>query len=176
MEIFVSAQIRIKTCMNQSNRQAPYGSILLLLLIGAAATVSALWLVDHRQAVPNSEVIIAVLVGVFFMSFTWAFLRYLRWRDKTRATIVTLPSQVNPADLEGTVYGMIPGREYQVMKSFTDHYGNAFERGERLQFQQRHFLPYHGGHTIVFKERALYLHDDQNREILDHFSEYIILV
>jgi hypothetical protein len=78
-------------------------------------------------------------------------------------------------DVEGTVYGLLPGREYRVLKSFKDYYGNAFERGERLRFKERHFLPYHGGYTIVFEEKALYLQEDQNREILDHFSEYIAL-
>jgi hypothetical protein len=84
-------------------------------------------------------------------------------------------SQSNP-NPDGTVYGMIPGREYQVMKSFTDHYGNTFEKGERLRFKQRHFLPYHGGHTIVFEGRTLHMQEEQNSEILDHFLEYIVLI
>jgi len=162
--------------MNQSNRQVPCASILFLLLIGAGAAAIAFWLVDHRQALPNSGIIIAVSPGVFFVSFTWAFMRYLHWRDKGRAaTITTAPSQPDP-DLEGTVYGMMPEREYQVMRSFKDHYGNSFEQGEILRFKQRHFLPYHGGHTIVFDGRPLYLQEDQNREILDNFSEYIALI
>ena len=78
--------------------------------------------------------------------------------------------------LTGTVYGLLPEREYQVMKSFTDHYGNAFEQGERLRFKQHQFLPYHGGHTVVFDGKTLYLQEDQNSEILDHFSEYIALI
>jgi hypothetical protein len=161
--------------MNQSDQRLPCLSILLLLLIGAGASAVAFWLVDHRQVVPNAGVVIAGLVGVFFVSYTWALFQYLRWRDKRRAAVrVSVPFQANP-DLAGTVYGMIPERQYQVMKSFTDHYGNAFEKGERLRFKQRHFLPYHGGHTIVFEGRALYLQEDQNREILDHFSEYIAL-
>lgn len=158
--------------MKQSKQQLPYVSILFLLLIGTAATVLAFWLLDHRLAVPNSGVLIAIFIGVFFVSYTSAFVRLLRWRDKNRIAVVNMPVQSNP-DLEGTVYGMTPGREYQVMKSFTDHYGNPFEQGERLRFKQRHFLPYHGGHTILFEERALYLQEDQNQEILDHFSEYI---
>ena len=82
----------------------------------------------------------------------------------------------NRSDSNGTIYGLMPGREYLVLKSFTDHYGNAFERGERLHFKQRHFLPYHGGHTIIFEEKSLYLQEDLNQEILDHFSEYIVLI
>lgn len=148
-------------------------SVLFLFLIGGCAIAFAFWLIDHRRAVPNSGVIIAVLAGVFFVSLTWAFLRYLRWRDKSRAVMaINMPVGVDP-NLAGTVYGMIPEREYQVMKSFTDHYGNSFEQSERLRFKQRHFLPYHGGHTIVFDGKTLYLQEEQNSEILDHFSEYI---
>lgn len=162
--------------MNQSNKRLPCVSIFLLLFIGAGATAIAFWLIDHRQAVPNSGVVIAALVGVFFVSCTWALFRYLRWRDKSRASVtVSVPSQPDP-NLQGTVYGMIPEREYEVVKSFTDHYGNEFKQGERLRFKQRHFLPYHGGHTIVFEGRTLYLQEDQNSEILDDFSEYIALV
>ncbi len=80
------------------------------------------------------------------------------------------PSQ---ADLTGTVYGLQPEHEYQVLRSFTDFYGNTFEQGQRLHFKQRHFLPYDGGHTIVFAERPLYLQEDRNREVLDHFAKYI---
>lgn len=165
----------MQTPMNQSNRRLPCVSVLFLLFIGACVIALGFWLIDHRLAIPNSNVAIAVLAGVFFVSFTWAFLRYLQWRGKGRSEVMSVPLQSNP-DLEGTVYGMIPGRDYQVMKSFTDHYGNAFEQGERLRFKQRHFLPYHGGHTIVFEERALYLQEEQNQEILDHFSEYIALI
>lgn len=161
--------------MNPSNQRQPCVSVLSLLLIGAGATALAFWLIDHRQSVPNSAVIITVLAVVFFVSYTWAFLRYLRWRDQRRVTMVSMPFQSDPK-LEGTVYGLMPGREYQIMKSFMDHYGNAFEQGERLRFKQRHFLPYHDGHTILFDERTLYLQEEQNREILDHFSDYIVLI
>jgi Domain of unknown function (DUF3601) len=161
--------------MHQFNQRPPYVSILFLLVVGAAATATAFWLVDHRQAVPSSGPMIAVLIGLFFGSYLWAFFRYLGWRDKGRATRTSTPSQPDPA-LEGTVYGMMPGREYQVMRPFMDHYGNLFEQGERLRFKQRHFLPYHGGHTILFEERALYLQEDQNTEILDHFLDYFALI
>jgi hypothetical protein len=161
--------------MNPSNQRLPCVSIFFLLWIGISASAAAFWLIDHRLAVPNSGIVIVVLVGVFFVSCTWALFRYLRWRDQRRAIVpVSGPVQPDP-NLEGTIYGMIPDREYQVMKSFTDHYGNAFEQGERLRFKQRHFLPYHGGHTVVFEGKSLYLQEDQNREILDHFSEYIAL-
>ena len=145
------------------------------MFIGAGAMISAFRLADSLQVLPNPGVALAVSIGVFFVAWTGALLLYLNWRDKSRASIVNLPGQPDP-HLEGTVYGMIPEREYQVMKSFTDYYGNSFERGEKLQFKQRHFLPYHDGHTLVFKGRTLYLQEEQNKEILDHFSEYIALI
>ncbi len=73
-----------------------------------------------------------------------------------------------------SVYGLTPGHRYQVIQSFTDYYGNAFERGDVLRFKQRHFLPYEGGHTIVFEERSLYLQEETNQEILEHFAEYFV--
>lgn len=57
-----------------------------------------------------------------------------------------------------------------------DYYGNSFNQGDVLRFRERHFLPYHGGHTVIFEERALYLQEKVNAEILDNFSEYIIKV
>ena len=76
-------------------------------------------------------------------------------------------------ELQGTVYGLVPGGEYRVIQSFTDYYANQFERGEVLRFKERHFLPYHGGHTIVFDEKSLYLQESDNEELLANFSDYI---
>jgi hypothetical protein len=76
-------------------------------------------------------------------------------------------------ELAGTVYGLIPGAEYRVVQSFTDYYGNQFQQGEFLRFKQRHFLPYHGGHTIVFEQKSLYLQETENEELLSNFSNYI---
>jgi hypothetical protein len=161
--------------MNQSHQKAPY-IIILLLLVGAAAFMFAFWLVDHPQRILDSGVVIAVFLGIFLVLYVWAFLLYFRWRDEKRAMIPrTAPSTILSASgLEGTVSGMIPGRQYRVVKSFTDHYGNSFEQNELLRFKERHFLPYHGGHTIVFDERSLYLQEESNREILENFSEYIL--
>ena len=62
---------------------------------------------------------------------------------------------------------------YRVAQSFVDFYGNQFHEGESLRFKERHFLPYHGGHTIVFEERTLYLQEDANEDILSRFSAYV---
>ncbi len=154
--------------------KSPFALITLLLLIGAAAIVRLFWLFDHQLALPGTWTTIAILFGVFFLTYTWALFKILRWRDQRHARIVSIPKPLPPhPDSEGVVYGLRPGREYRVLQSFTDYYGNSFQRNEVLHFKERHFLPYHGGHTIVFTERSLYLQEEQNNDILDRFSEYI---
>ena len=71
------------------------------------------------------------------------------------------------------IYSLEKGVTYVVIRTFTDFYGDVFSPGERLTYTERHFLPYHGGHTIVFKERNIYLQEDANQDILDSFAEYL---
>ena len=71
------------------------------------------------------------------------------------------------------IYTLEKGATYVVSKAFTDFYGNAFAPGQMLTYAERHFLPYHGGHTIVFKERSIYLQEEANQEIIDFFAEYL---
>jgi hypothetical protein len=59
------------------------------------------------------------------------------------------------------------------MQTFIDYYKNEFQQGEMLRFKERHFLPYHGGHTIIFEQRPLYLQEEENAAILENFFEYI---
>ena len=65
--------------------------------------------------------------------------------------------------------------QYQVCQTFTDFYHNLFNEGEKLTFVQFHFLPYHGGYTIVFKERNLYLQEEENANILNSLGDYLSL-
>lgn len=119
-------------------------------------------------------------ICVFFISFVWAFLLTLKWRDErarntnTIKTNAAQPLALFQQNLEGTIYGLTTECQYQVVKSFTDYYGNSFKQGEVLRFRERHFLPYHGGHTIIFDEQSLYLQEEINKEILENFSEYIV--
>ncbi len=53
------------------------------------------------------------------------------------------------------IYRLEKDAAYIVSRSFTDFYGNMFAPGEILTYVERHFLPYHGGHTIVFRERKI---------------------
>jgi hypothetical protein len=145
-----------------------------LLFVGAIAACVALWLGDQRAAVRDSGILISILVGAFFVCWTWALIGYLRWRDK-RHGVAAVAGSYDP-ELDGTVYGLVPGAEYRVMQAFADCYGNRFEAGEVLRFKERHFLPYHGGHTIVFEGRALYLQETENEAILANLSQYIARV
>ena len=63
--------------------------------------------------------------------------------------------------------------QYTVQQDFTDFYHNQFAHGERLTFVEYHFLPYHGGYTILFKEKTLYLQEEKNSNILDALGEYL---
>ena len=145
--------------------------ISLLLIVGALAALSAFSLLGHQGDVPNWGIFIAGLLGVYFLCWTWALMLYLRVRE--RRTLVTGIITMDREELKGTVYGLIPGAEYQVVQTFTDYYNNQFECGELLRFKERHFLPYHGGHTIIFEQRPLYLQEEENAAILENFSEYI---
>jgi hypothetical protein len=77
-----------------------------------------------------------------------------------------------------TVHSLVPGRVYSVGRAIVDHCGNAFHVGDELRFRERHFLPYDGGHTIVFEcpdrgERRMYLQEDDEQAILEDFDAYL---
>ena len=71
------------------------------------------------------------------------------------------------------IYTLEKGASYVVKNTFTDFYGNVFSPGEVLTYVERHFLPYEGGHTIVFKERNIYLQEEANQDIIDGFADYL---
>ncbi len=144
-------------------------AIAFLLLLGGCATVVV---IQTRDA----GVILAVALGVAFVCYVGAFVSFLRWRDLRRAEAYRpKPVRVQVREEEvGTIYGLVPGRKYRVVRGFTDFYGTVFEENEVLVFRGRNFLPYHGGHTITFDGKPLFLQEDQNRDILDNFSSYIV--
>jgi hypothetical protein len=72
-----------------------------------------------------------------------------------------------------SVYQLEPGVVYIVTKRFDDYYSGKFEAGELLTFECHHFLPYHGGYTIVFRERAIYLQENDQSEILCNLANYL---
>ncbi|MFN8529261.1 MAG: DUF3601 domain-containing protein [Anaerolineae bacterium] len=71
-----------------------------------------------------------------------------------------------------SAYRLQPGHVYRVLQSFTDYHGNRFEPGARLTYEQQHFLPYHGGYTIEFREATLYLQENEHSAILNAFDLY----
>ncbi len=75
-----------------------------------------------------------------------------------------------------TIYDLVPDVEYVVSESFTDYHGQQFVTGERLRFRERHFLPYHGGHTLVFEPRAIYLQEEDQSHILAHLPRYLAVM
>jgi hypothetical protein len=74
------------------------------------------------------------------------------------------------------IHSLKKSAQYRVLQDFHDYYHNPFTKGEQLTFVESHFLPYHGGYTVVFKERTLYLQEEENANILDSFGEYLSLV
>ena len=141
------------------------------MIVGALAALAALLLVSHQGDVPNWGIKVAILFGTYFVCWTWALIIVLRW--KARRSLGTPATSMDVGALKGTVYGLVQGAEYEVRQTFTDYYRNQFQLGERLRFKERHFLPYHGGHTIIFEQRPLYLQEEENAAILSNFSEYI---
>ena len=157
--------------MAQTRKETSWPLLSVLLFVGFVAGSAAFWLVDHRAAVRDSGMIISILLAAFFGCWGWALVRYLRWRDRRPAVAMKRPTYRD--DLAGTVYGLVAGDEYRVIQPFTDYYANQFQLGDVLRFRERHFLPYDGGHTIVFDQRSLYLQETQNEELIANFSDYI---
>jgi hypothetical protein len=62
---------------------------------------------------------------------------------------------------------------YRVCQDFRDYHQNHFTQGEVLTFVEVHFLPYHGGYTVIFQERNLYLQEEANANILDCLADYL---
>jgi len=162
-------------------KKSPSILIASLVVIGCCFAALALWLVDHRLPVRNSGLVIAFAMVSCFVCLTWALLLYIAWRDHMRGQTAGRPLTTRPgnhmidSNLSGTIYNLVPDTVYEVQQSFTDYYGGQFQQGELLRFKERHFLPYHGGHTIVFAEKSLYLQETENADILGGFSQYIAL-
>lgn len=74
-----------------------------------------------------------------------------------------------------TVYNLQPGVVYRVTTGFTDYHQGSFTPGELLTYETRHFLPYHGGHTIVFRERAIYLQEEEQAELVNSLGRFLVV-
>lgn len=82
------------------------------------------------------------------------------------------PHSTTMADPLLSIYQLKEAAQYRVCRSFNDFYQGAFREGEVLTFVKFHFLPYHGGYTVVFREKTLYLQEEANADILDAFGSF----
>jgi Domain of unknown function (DUF3601) len=78
-----------------------------------------------------------------------------------------------------TVHSLVPGHVYRVGKTMADHCAQEFRPGENLRFVERHFLPYDGGHTLVFaspdgRERRMYLQESDDSDILANLDVVLL--
>jgi len=67
------------------------------------------------------------------------------------------------------IRSLTPGTAIRIVKTFKDCGGAQFEAGSVLHFRDRHYLPYHDGHTVIFEETTMSLCDtDDTRVIVDN--------
>ena len=151
--------------MTAAPRKVPWLRISIPLVIAATLAVIAPFTTDPK-----------LYLSCAVVCCFWAAWVYDRWRETAPGSATTQghpeATWEDPRNA-GTVHGLVPDAVYWVQQTFTDYYGNQFLQGERLQFKTLHFLPYHGGYTIFFAERELYLQEEENRDILGRFSQYI---
>ena len=114
-----------------------------------------------------SVVMFCVVMGVF-LGVIFAISAFAKWLHNTagRTPPGRLLRQLELPFSNGTVKLLKKGRRYVVKKSFVDHHGQCFEVGDGLTFVKKDYLPYHGGHTIFFEERTIYLQDEEQAGIL----------
>jgi len=84
----------------------------------------------------------------------------LRAPYDAKSLVYTLAAKALMEPGSVSIYWLRLDAVYEVSTAFTDHYGTAFATGTRLTFRERHYLPYHGGHTLIFREASVYLQDD----------------
>lgn len=76
------------------------------------------------------------------------------------------------------VYNLRRGMIIRITNPFRDYQGQEFHCGAILHFEERHFLPYHAGHTLIFKQGSMYLCDNDDTAAIvqnqgDQFWEVI---
>lgn len=78
-----------------------------------------------------------------------------------------------------TAADLIPGKTYQVVRSFRDYDGFSHPVGERWRFVDKSFLPYEDGLTLKIEQDGqltgirLQWRDDAQALIIDNFSYYV---
>lgn len=74
-----------------------------------------------------------------------------------------------------TIYTLEEGVTYTVTKPFTDYYQSHFALDTKLTYVGRAFLPYHGGHTLFFKEQNIYLQEDADAAFINSLHEHLAI-
>ena len=137
---------------------------IVLGLLGAFCVMTAL----QMPLTSLGAVLGVLLIGLLLWSVVlW---RVLKRRNPPVPATGGAPPM--PADAPA-LYRMWPGRVYEVQQDFTDDARQTFARGERLVFRQRHFLPYHDGHTLMFDGRVVQLQGDAQRELIEDWDAYM---
>lgn len=57
-------------------------------------------------------------------------------------------------------------------QNLDDYHNGHFAEGTVLTFENVNFVPYHGGYTVCFAERKLYLQEYENAGILQSMWDY----
>ena len=74
---------------------------------------------------------------------------------------------------------LIPGRNYRVVRAFTDYDGSLHPVGEQWRFVQKNFLPYEDGLSLFVEQDGqtvqirLQWRDEAQGQIIGRFSEYV---
>lgn len=138
------------------------------------------WLHADRVASlgPDGERTMSIMAVTAILGYAAALILFASWRGSRTAVIV---EHLNPGANEETmrlglkagVYGLHPGETYRVIREIRDYHGGIFPVGTELTFVQRNYLPYHGGHTVVFRPRPMYLQDETDADVLNDLESYL---
>ena len=151
----------------------------LCLFVGGIAIVFLLRNVDRVADLgPHGRTLINVAILTFISAFGVAGALLWWWCGPANPSP---DDDINPGanaetrrlGLKAGVYGLHPGVTYRVVREIKDHYGEVFPVGTELTFVRRNYLPYHGGHTVVFRPQPIYLQDETNADVLNALDAYL---
>jgi len=100
-------------------------------------------------------------------------------REFQRSQLAALKKYLFPAEQKFTAVDMIVGKQYRVVKPFTDFDGRVHDSGESWIFTGKNFLPYDDGLTVYVKRDdrdhtfRMQWRDEAQGNIISHFSDYV---
>jgi len=74
-----------------------------------------------------------------------------------------------------SIHTLEEGVIYTVTKPFTDYHQGHIAPDTKLTYVGRAYLPYHGGHTLFFKEQNIYLQEDDDAVLINSLNEYLTI-